>query len=132
MTDPTLFAVELGLSKEAELLLLVGSLVAILLIGAAAISFLNKWRKRQLDDDTSDVTESVGSFRQMYENGELSKEEYERILQKTADNAKKKWGKAGATPEAPKQEIGGTQKMSKLGTTEMPKPPIEGDPSGSG
>ncbi len=132
MTDPTLVALEFGLTKEAELLLLIGALVAILLMGAAVISWLNRWRKKQLEAE-DDLTESVGSFRQMYESGELSKEEYERILQKTAENAKKKWGTPSRpSPKVSSSQSGVTQDLSKLGTIEMPKPPSEGDPTGSG
>ncbi len=132
MTDPTLVAVELKLTKEAELLLLVGALVAILLMGAAVISWLNRWRKKQLESE-DDLTDTIGSFRKMYETGELSKEEYERILQKTAENAKKKWGASSRpTSTVSPPQSGVTQNLSKLGTVEMPKPPTEDNPTQSG
>jgi hypothetical protein len=77
------------LTKEERLFLWVSVLVGVLLVGAVVISRLDRWRKRQMEeaDDYGDVPDQVGSFRTMYERGELSKEEYDRVLRRVAERA---------------------------------------------
>lgn len=79
---PTLFA----LSKEERLFIWVGILVAVLIVGGVIIGRLDRWRKRQMEemDETSD---HVTSFRALYERGEISKEEYDRVLRRVAERA---------------------------------------------
>jgi len=47
---------------------------------------LDRWRKRQMElvDETSN---HVGSFRDLYERGEISKAEYDRVLRRVAERA---------------------------------------------
>jgi hypothetical protein len=89
----------LALTKEENLLIAVGALTGTLLFGALIISRVDRWRKRQMSDDETPATE-LGSFRSMYERGELSKEEYERILQRIATRAGVK-PKVVTPPEPP-------------------------------
>lgn len=70
--------------QSADFLWITGALVATLLIGAFILSRVERWRKRQLSDSAVADVEQLGSFRAMYENGELSKEEYDRIKAKEA------------------------------------------------
>src|SRR5262245_783976 len=52
-------------------------LVVTLLIGAAILAKVDRWRKRMYEpEDTSDA---LSSFRLSYEEGEISEEEYKRI-----------------------------------------------------
>lgn len=81
MTVP-LFA----LSGEERFLFWVGILLAVLVIGGMLIGRLDRWRKRQMEvlDETSN---HVGSFRALYERGEISKEEYDRVLRRVGERA---------------------------------------------
>ncbi len=76
--------------QSAEFLWLVGALVAILLIGAVLISWIERWRKRQLSDNTAKDIEQISSYRAMFERGELTVEEYERIKTKEAHRLRDK------------------------------------------
>jgi hypothetical protein len=73
------------LIQDPEFLWLVGALVVTLLFGAFLLSRIERWRKRQLSDSpvVSEV-EQFSNYRAMYENGELTKEEFERIRAKEA------------------------------------------------
>lgn len=76
----------IAITKEEHLLVVTGALVGTLLLGALVISRVDRWRKRQMADDDTPAIE-LGSFRSMYERGELSKEEYDRVLQRIATRA---------------------------------------------
>ena len=53
-------------------------LIGALLVGALVIALVQRWYRRSNRDTT--LSEGVGSFRQSYERGELTEEEYRRIL----------------------------------------------------
>jgi hypothetical protein len=53
-------------------------LIGVLLIGALAVYIADRWRKRQQIIST-DSEEQLTSFRALFENGELTQEEYDRI-----------------------------------------------------
>lgn len=84
MTVQAWAAPVLAMSKEERLFLWIGVLLGVLVLGGALISRLDRWRKRQMEH-ADDAPEHLGSFRAMYENGELSKEEYDRVLRKMAE-----------------------------------------------
>jgi hypothetical protein len=54
-------------------------LVGILLFGALAIWWVDRWRKRSLEPKDASVDAQLAQFRNLYEQGALSAEEYERI-----------------------------------------------------
>jgi hypothetical protein len=85
------------LLSNAEFLWLVGALVATLLVGALVLSWVERWRKRQLSDSPVSDIEQMSMYRQMYERGELSKEEYDRVKAKEAQRLR---GKLTAKPAA--------------------------------
>jgi hypothetical protein len=91
----------LALSKEERLMLISSILVGVLLLGAVIISRLDRWRRRQMDA-LDDSAESAGSFRELYERGEITKGEYERVLQRVAERAGAK-PKISAKPETPSE-----------------------------
>ena len=68
-----------------------GLLIAVLLAGAAAIFLVDRWRKRQFSDadDAQESAESLSSFRELYDRGELSEEEYQTVRAKMAAKIKK-------------------------------------------
>lgn len=74
----------LALTKQEKLFLWSGVLLAVLLFGGYVISRLDRWRKRQMEAE-DDSPGHVMSFREMYARGELSKEEYDRVLRRVAE-----------------------------------------------
>lgn len=84
--------------QSEEFLWLVGALIATLLVGAVVLSWVERWRKRQLSDTPAGDVQQLGSFRSMYERGELTKEEYDRIKQKEATRLRDKLAGKGASP----------------------------------
>ena len=75
-----------------------GAIFGAALIGLAIVfSAVRYWTRRQTQDCDSPAM-SLSSFREMYENGELSEEEYEQIRTKMAAKMK---GQLGIRPKAP-------------------------------
>lgn len=75
------------LTKEEKLFIWTGALAGVILVAAVVLGRVERWRKRQMGD-VDDRPEHVGSFREMYERGELSKEEYDKVLRRVAEKAK--------------------------------------------
>jgi hypothetical protein len=84
--------------KSDGFLWVVGALVATLLVGAVLLKWLERWRKRQLTDTPANDVQQLGSFRSMFERGELTKEEYDRIKRKEAARLRDKMAGKGANP----------------------------------
>lgn len=78
------------LLQNSDFLWLVGALAVTLLLGAIVMSIVERWRKRQLASSNFPEIEQIGKYRAMYENGELTKEEYEKIRRKEAERLKAK------------------------------------------
>ncbi|MGL6094649.1 MAG: hypothetical protein ACRC7O_02460 [Fimbriiglobus sp.] len=89
--------------QDIDFMLATGLLVGTLLAGALAVSLVDRWRKKQLAGK-ADEPLSLSSFREMYEDGELTEEEYKRVRKKMADRIK-----AGAEPR-PAVSPGGTHR----------------------
>ena len=107
-----------ALTKQENLFLWSGVLIGVLLFGAWVISRLDRWRNRQMTDQ-DDSPGHVMSFREMYESGELSKEEYDRVLRRVAD-------KIGARPRPVAPPAGPSNQEPAPGppaTEEPPNPP---------
>lgn len=78
-----------------EFLVTVGLLVGALLLGAIVFAFVDRWRKRDaVATGGRESTESLTSFRAMFDNGELTREEYEKIRDRVAAKMKKEVGVA--------------------------------------
>jgi hypothetical protein len=84
MNAPLLARDPADLLQSTDFLWLTGALVATLFVGAFILSRIERWRKRQLSDSHTSDVEQFSSYRAMFENGELSKEEYDRIKAKEA------------------------------------------------
>ena len=54
------------------------ALIAALLFGALLIAIYDRWRKRQVQDRPP-PSDQLAEFRSLYERGELSQEEFDRI-----------------------------------------------------
>jgi hypothetical protein len=63
---------------DPQLLWATFALIATLLLGALIFAWLDRWRKRA-DRDTLTPVDQLTAFRQSYDRGEMSQEEYERI-----------------------------------------------------
>ena len=79
-----------GVLQDSDFLWLVGAIVVTLLVGAVAMSFVERWRKRQLTDTGVSEIDEITNYRAMYENDELTKEEYDKIRRKEAERLKAK------------------------------------------
>jgi len=91
----------LALTKEESLFLWTGVLAVVIIVGAMIIARVDRWRKRQME--AGDETPAhIGSFRAMFEKGELSREEYDGVLRRIAAKAAAK-GKP-VSPPAPLTE----------------------------
>lgn len=109
-----------NLLENPDTWILAGLVLAVLLIGAGAISMADRWRKRQ--NQPIDPIESLTSFRELYERGELSKVEYDRILAKVA--------KAAVGRTEPRKPVANppTEPKSPVETpVEPPMPPARTD-----
>jgi hypothetical protein len=95
----------LGLTKEERLLLWVSVLVGVLLFGAFVISRLDRWRKRQMEG--ADDPDPVMSFRELYERGELTKAEYDRVLRRVAERVGARPKPVPVPPAAPQEPAAG-------------------------
>jgi hypothetical protein len=79
------------LFQSPEFLITVGALAALLIGGALIIHFAGVWRKRQLEpDDPRADTLTLTNYRAMFENGEITQAEYEKIRDKLAAKLKAK------------------------------------------
>jgi len=78
------------LLQSPEFLWLVGALIGVLLLGAILISWVERWRKRQLADSPAADINQLNTYRAMFERGELTPEEYDRIKRKEAHRLRDK------------------------------------------
>jgi hypothetical protein len=104
----------LALTKEERLILWVGVLAGVLVLGGVFIARVDRWRKRQMEHLDETPTQMT-SFREMYESGEISREEYDRVLRRMAERvgAKPRPVQAPAVPPEPEPPA----------TQEPPPPP---------
>jgi hypothetical protein len=89
------------------------ALVGVVLAGALIITWADRWRRRAAED-SSTATDHLVSFRDLYEKGELSKEEYERILDRMS-------GTATRGPKGPAQPA--NPNVAPPSTTDLPDNP---------
>jgi hypothetical protein len=75
-------------------------LIGILLLGALAVYIADRWRKRQQAIST-ESEEQLTSFRALFENGELTQEEYDRIRQRLGQRMLRRHPENVPTPPAP-------------------------------
>ncbi|MEZ6143380.1 MAG: hypothetical protein R3B84_22665 [Zavarzinella sp.] len=85
-----------ALTKEERLVLWSGVTVVVLLLGALVIQRVDRWRKRELQAE-EEPTSLLTTYREMLEEGEITRQEYDRIIQKLG---KKATATADALPSA--------------------------------
>ena len=73
---------------DTDFLIATGLLVFVLMVGAIIFGIVERWRRKQFEAPVEDSVESLTSFRAMYENGEITRSEYERIRGKVAVRVK--------------------------------------------
>ena len=78
-----------ALLQSVEFWVSVGSLMALILGGAAVVSLADRWRKRQATT-TREGIGSLSMYREMYDDGELDEEEYRTIRDRFAAELKGK------------------------------------------
>jgi hypothetical protein len=96
-------------------------LTSSLLAGAAVIYAVDRWRKRAAAGVTeADLADELTSFRDMYENGEITEAEYADLRRRIADKMKKAVLKPGAS--------GGTGSPAVLTDSDSAPPPTPPSP----
>ena len=88
----------LGAATRTDLLLTVLILAGALLLAAAILKLVDRWRK-QADDDILSAQDQLAHFQQLHWRGELSKEEFERIQSKLGERIRRE--EASANPAGP-------------------------------
>ncbi len=71
-----------------EFLVTVGLLVLVLLVGAAVLHYTDVWRKQQQFIPPHESAESLSSFRELYERGEITEAEYAAVRDRVAARVK--------------------------------------------
>lgn len=77
-------------------LLTTGALVVALLVGAAVIGFVRRWR--ELGDRGQNANQQLTHFRTLYERGELSEQEFNRLRELLIGQVRKETGLPGERP----------------------------------
>jgi uncharacterized small protein (DUF1192 family) len=90
-----------GVVKNQDFIVWSLVLAGILLLAAIGFMFFDRWRKRPSGESARDTALTMSSFREMYENGELTEAEYERIKAKMAAKMREKLGVPMAPPASP-------------------------------
>jgi hypothetical protein len=118
--------------RSPEVMWGVGMLIAAMLVGAAVIYAVEKWRKRAESPPTdADVTSELTGYRDMYENGEITEAEYAELRRRVAEKVKaappKPAAPAGTMPPLPSIQPGERKTVNPPAppnpTPEPPKPP---------
>ena len=109
--------------KSVEFLVTVGVLSVVLLGGAVVLYFTDIWRKRQFEAGR-DSTESLTSFRALYERGELTESEYQKIRDKMAAQMKREVGLTPLPPPAAPDPASGANPAD--GAADPPTAPPSG------
>jgi len=96
-----LLAAEPAAKNDANLRLMYSGLllVAVLLIGAIVVAWLQRWQRRTMSDSSPE--EAFGSFRQALERGELTEEEYRRILNRMSGGKLRSPARPAPPPASP-------------------------------
>jgi len=88
-----------NLLDSTEFLVGTALLITILLGGAVVIWYLDRWRKQQ-ERSATESTESLTNFRALFENGEITEEEYKRIRGKVSTQMRLEVGLPAPPPVA--------------------------------
>jgi hypothetical protein len=107
---------------RAEVVWGVLGIAGAMLVGAAVIYAVDKWRKRAAAGPTeADTIAELTEFRDMYENGEITETEYAELRRRVADRVKKP---PAQKPTDPSRTPGGAViDLAALSDATPPNPP---------
>jgi uncharacterized membrane protein len=98
-------------------------LVAALLVGAAIIALVERWRKRSGSEGLTSG-DQLSHFRNLYEEGSISKEEFERIRARLAGQMRDELNLTGAANPTAKQGRAADERVQpEPRTDDGPRPP---------
>jgi Short C-terminal domain len=114
-----------GLQEWKHEFLVAGVIIAaVLLVVAMLIHVVKTWRKRMAGRPMTYPGEQLSSFRALYERGELSREEYERIRAKLGQKLRKALEVPGPAA-APAAEATAEAQTPPAPPAEGPRPPSD-------
>jgi uncharacterized membrane protein len=90
-----------GMVKNQDFVIWSLVLAGILLLAAVVFLIFDRWRKKPVVESARDLSLSLNSFKEMYENGELTEAEYEKIKAKWAAKLREKSAVPAAPPPDP-------------------------------
>ena len=93
-------------------------LIGVLLLAALVIYYVDRWRKRGEAGTSENPADQLSSFRSLYETGQLSREEFDRIRSRLGEKMRQELG-VSSQPAAP---------IPESPTTESKEPPVTGPP----
>jgi hypothetical protein len=115
-------------SWDPRLLWTTLAFVAIIVIGAIAVAVLDRWRKRAVPP-TFDANDQLAQFRELYDKGELSEQEFERIRERLGGKIREDLGvPAAAAPENLKAEKAPADGQTSAPGPNGTRPDIPADP----
>lgn len=101
--------------KSGDFYIWMGVLIGALLVAALVVYIVDRWRKRgERGGERISTTLELTDYREMYENGEITQGEYDRIRGKLAAKMKREVGLA---------ETGGANKATATDPPAAPPPP---------
>jgi hypothetical protein len=98
------------------------SLVVILLLGAAVLALVDRWRKRPAPDRLS-PGDQLSHFRTLYEQGQLSREEFERIRGRLSRELRAELDLPAVPPAPSPSPLPPRVRREGAGPPEPPPPP---------
>ncbi len=126
--DPsaTFLAVPRLLDNTMPVVLTTAGLIAALLVGALVILFVDRWRKRPSEQRFTSG-DQLAHFRELYEEGEISREEYDRIRGRLQERLRKEMDVPGtpAAPAAPPTPAPTPDGLRPNGTAPTPPGPAD-------
>lgn len=90
-----------GMVKNQDFVVWSLVFAGVLLVAAVIFMIFDRWRKRPTGETAREESFTLSSFKEMYENGELTEAEYEKIKAKWAAKMKAKAGVPAVNPPAP-------------------------------
>jgi hypothetical protein len=89
--------------RTVQLLVTSLCLVAALLVAAAVIALVNRWRRQREDKEDLSPNAQLAHFRSLYEAGTISLEEFERLRGVLSARMREELGVSKPTEAAPQQ-----------------------------
>jgi hypothetical protein len=102
--------------RRPEVIFGILALSGALLVGAGVIYWVDRWRKRAVVVSEQDAVGSLTSYREMYEQGEITEAEYAELRRRVAEKVKQ-------APVAPAAETSAGPAPGERTTLNPPMPP---------